>query len=302
MKSALTILLLLFMIEPGLARGGGEEYWDDRMGEEVFIWPQCEDPKNPIKRKNRTKIFLISPYEVARKMKRDDVELIDVRTDYEFEKIHLAGAVNIRYDHVLQTPFRDSDLKVLYCGECCCPEVYAAAAAFVRRGYRDDIAVLRGGLKEVGPLVLWLRGDTQTPKQLVNLACGPARDEVQELTQKIDLDIVPPIKFQFNKAILRGYSKKTLKMIADIMKRYRDIKLKVYGHTCEIGTPEYNLRLSDRRADAVAAYLIRRGIHSRRLRTEGFGDTKSIADNETEEGRKKNRRVEFEWLEADAPD
>ena len=223
-------------------------------------------------------------------------------SDYEFAKMHLAGAINIRYDHVLQTSFRKSDLKVLYCGECCCPEVYAAAAAFVRQGYRDDIAVLRGGLQELGPLGLWLLGKTKTPSQLVSLACGSAREAVTELTLKIDLEMVPPIKFQFNKAVLKNYSKKTLKMVAATMNRYRDIKLKVYGHTCEIGTPEFNLRLSHRRADAVAAYLIRRGIHSRRLRTEGFGDKKPIADNETEEGRRKNRRVEFQWLEADAPD
>jgi OOP family OmpA-OmpF porin len=67
----------------------------------------------------------------------------------------------------------------------------------------------------------------------------------------------------------------------------------VGGHTDSIGSDEYNLRLSQRRAEAVAAWLAAHGIAAARLTAKGFGESKPVADNRTAEGRQRNRRIEI---------
>ena len=73
--------------------------------------------------------------------------------------------------------------------------------------------------------------------------------------------------------------------------------LRVEGHTDNQGTPEYNQRLSDARANSVMAYLVKQGVEAGRVTAEGFGLTKPIATNDTDDGRQKNRRVEFHITE-----
>jgi outer membrane protein OmpA-like peptidoglycan-associated protein len=72
-----------------------------------------------------------------------------------------------------------------------------------------------------------------------------------------------------------------------------DLSLTVEGHTDNVGAPDYNKRLSDDRARSVVAALTAKGIEARRLKAAGFGQDKPVADNGTEEGRAKNRRVEL---------
>ncbi|MFT3769140.1 MAG: OmpA family protein [Minicystis sp.] len=73
--------------------------------------------------------------------------------------------------------------------------------------------------------------------------------------------------------------------------------MSIEGHTDNQGTPEYNQRLSDDRANAVLAYLVKKGIDPHRLTAKGYGLTKPRATNDTDEGRQKNRRVEFHITE-----
>ena len=80
------------------------------------------------------------------------------------------------------------------------------------------------------------------------------------------------------------------------MKGRPSMRIGVYGHTDSKGTPGGNLILSKQRAAAVRNYLQGKGIAANRLASEGFGQTKPIADNNTDEGRTKNRRVEFKIL------
>ena len=100
--------------------------------------------------------------------------------------------------------------------------------------------------------------------------------------------------FDFDKAVVKPEGKARLD---DLVGKIRDVTLEVViavGHTDSIGTEKYNQGLSVRRADAVKAYLVSKGIEANRIYTEGKGESQPIADNRTREGRAKNRRVEVE--------
>jgi len=77
------------------------------------------------------------------------------------------------------------------------------------------------------------------------------------------------------------------------LKVWGDVNVEVAGHTDSVGTDEHNMDLSQRRAEAVRAYLIGKGISAERLVAKGYGESQPVADNDTEAGRFKNRRVEL---------
>ena len=100
--------------------------------------------------------------------------------------------------------------------------------------------------------------------------------------------------FDFDKAVLKPEGKAKLD---DLTSKIQGINLEVIiavGHTDSVGTDTYNQRLSVRRAEAVKAYLVSKGIERNRVYTEGKGEKQPVADNRTAEGRAKNRRVEIE--------
>lgn len=101
------------------------------------------------------------------------------------------------------------------------------------------------------------------------------------------------INFERAKADLTPDSSQTLKELAEIANACPSFSIQIEGHTDAEGTDERNQRLSDRRAQAVADFLAQNGVDAKRLSTIGYGATRPIADNETAEGRAKNRRIEF---------
>jgi VWFA-related protein len=101
------------------------------------------------------------------------------------------------------------------------------------------------------------------------------------------------IEFESDQAAIRNESAPVVEDVARLMRQYPDMRLEVRGHTDDRGTPEYNLDLSHRRARAVADALIDRGIARSRLRVTGFGESRPVASNDSEEGRRRNRRTEF---------
>jgi outer membrane protein OmpA-like peptidoglycan-associated protein len=101
------------------------------------------------------------------------------------------------------------------------------------------------------------------------------------------------ILFAFNSAKLENSSKRILSGIATYLKNNADIKLAVEGHCDIVGTAQYNMVLSQKRANSVRDYLVARGIASSRLSPKGYGFSQPIADNMTAAGRAKNRRVVF---------
>ncbi|MBC7849590.1 MAG: OmpA family protein [Chitinophagaceae bacterium] len=85
-----------------------------------------------------------------------------------------------------------------------------------------------------------------------------------------------------------------LNQVAEILKADQILQVTITGHTDNAGKPEYNRALSKKRAEAVRAYLIKQGINALRLTSEGYGDEKPVGDNNTDDGKAKNRRVEIE--------
>lgn len=290
-------LALAALLLPSFAAGAGAAR---KSGYNPVVWKECpsafkkEELKNTIQRRVR----LLSPYDLEDMMKRGDpVEILDVRSAYDFGNDHLAGARNLPLERVSTDPLNKETMYVLYCGVCCCPEVPIAARALLERGV-NDVAVLRAGLEETGPLVVWKQRDSMLEEadNFIQLECGAARTAVKTLKKKMELDEIPPIEFELDSAILKNYSKDTLDEIHDVMRLYPGLRIKVHGHTCDMGGAEYNYRLSLRRAQAVKNYLTLKGIDETMIVTRGFGEDKPLAPNDSEENRELNRRVEFFWL------
>ncbi len=119
-------------------------------------------------------------------------------------------------------------------------------------------------------------------------APAPAPVAAQKVTYAADAF------FDFDKSVLKPEGRAKLD---DLVGKIKDINLEVIiavGHTDSVGSDAYNQRLSVRRAEAVKAYLVSKGIERNRIYTEGKGEKQPIADNRTAEGRAKNRRVEVE--------
>jgi OOP family OmpA-OmpF porin len=104
------------------------------------------------------------------------------------------------------------------------------------------------------------------------------------------------VLFDFDKAVIKPEGKSKLD---DLANKIRAVNLEVViaiGHTDSIGSDAYNQKLSVRRAEAVKAYLISKGVEPNRIYTEGKGEKQPVASNKTKEGRQKNRRVEIEVI------
>ncbi|MEN9795053.1 MAG: hypothetical protein RLZZ150_30, partial [Bacteroidota bacterium] len=105
-----------------------------------------------------------------------------------------------------------------------------------------------------------------------------------------------PILFAFNQSIIDSTSFYILDELADALERFERVVLEVQGHTDNIGGEEFNLRLSNARAEAVKSALVARGIDATRLRTKGYGFSMPVVPNDSPENQAKNRRTVFRIL------
>jgi outer membrane protein OmpA-like peptidoglycan-associated protein len=101
------------------------------------------------------------------------------------------------------------------------------------------------------------------------------------------------VNFDFDKATLRPESDGILARAAATLKEVAGPKIEVQGHTDNVGDDAYNAELSGRRAEAVRAWLVARGIAAQRLTAKGYGKSAPIATNDSDAGRAQNRRVEL---------
>lgn len=146
-------------------------------------------------------------------------------------------------------------------------------------------------------LVIDNRGDyyyqTIVTEQAMNQEVTADASSLKDELDKSGHVAVYGILFDTGKATLQPSSESVLGEIQKLLEQNADLKLRIEGHTDNVGQAAANQALSEKRAQAVKDWLVSHGIGAARLTAKGFGATKPVADNSTEDGRAKNRRVEL---------
>ena len=101
------------------------------------------------------------------------------------------------------------------------------------------------------------------------------------------------LEFDFGSDVIRPSSSEGLDLVAKLLKQNQTWRLKLSGHTDNKSTLKYNMNLSKKRVEAIKNYMVKNGVDPNHIVLKWYGPTKPIATNATEEGRQKNRRVEF---------
>lgn len=130
-----------------------------------------------------------------------------------------------------------------------------------------------------------------------------AREITESAVIENDLYLVPVeigqtirlnnIFFDSGKATLKPESNEELNNVVKLLNNSPNMEIEISGHTDNVGSDAFNLKLSDDRANAVMNYIVSQGIDQSRITAKGYGESKPIADNDTDKGRQTNRRVEF---------
>ena len=183
-----------------------------------------------------------------------------------------------------------------------------AVVAYINPARHDEVGSVRSGqsaLLEAGSYDIhaslfgaegWLRTVALNGKPHLTIELKPLK------TERLQVSGPPPtacaievygVNFDFDKAILRPDSEPMLKQVLALFTRSPRFNAEVGGHTDNVGTPEYNLQMSNARAAAVKAWLVAHGVATARVASRGYGDTRPLAPNSTDENRFKNRRVEL---------
>lgn len=145
---------------------------------------------------------------------------------------------------------------------------------------------------------IWAKVDSTTGQYTLTIVEKKAM--TQAITSSAIFDalerdgfMVIDIHFDFGKSTIQPESQQLIGQIVDMMKRNASLKVSVEGHTDNVGDPKSNKSLSSARAKAVLDAVAKGGVNAGRMNAMGWGEEKPVADNKTEEGRAKNRRVEL---------
>ncbi|WP_301359926.1 OmpA family protein [Stutzerimonas nitrititolerans] len=168
----------------------------------------------------------------------------------------------------------------------------AALGAIESSTYAGWGALIGGG---VAAAYCWANGTEEQTVAVVETVepIPTAEVEPEPVAEAVRVEL--DVKFDFDRAEVKSGSYDDIRNLADFMKEYGQTSTVVEGHTDSVGTDAYNQRLSERRANAVRDVLVNQhGLDSRRIEAVGYGESRPVADNATEEGRAINRRVEAE--------
>lgn len=128
---------------------------------------------------------------------------------------------------------------------------------------------------------------------LISEAGCPA---VEEEVKVIMTEALKGVRFETGKDVLLPNSFPLLDRVVEVMRAHPDYSMKISGHTDNVGSPELNMNLSEKRAAKVRLYLEEKGVDPARLTSKGYGETKPLVSNDTKVGRSSNRRVEFDII------
>lgn len=224
--------------------------------------------------------------------------------------IHMGSRVmHLGFDVTYEYGFTDTYSSKEKNGEVCCGEVFIPGWNVSDVSGTRKFTSIEAGLNISVPLSIFKHGKTvrrtvryEEPRPVVvakkRKSCY-SLEEITELIRKgedvrgLTICAIDLINFEHGKSTLTASSRTYLNQIATLMKN-TGMKVEVKGHTDSTGSEEFNMGLSKRRAEAVFNYLIQRGVSRSKITYSYYGESQPIESNETEEGRRINRRVEFE--------
>jgi outer membrane protein OmpA-like peptidoglycan-associated protein len=183
--------------------------------------------------------------------------------------------------------------------------VSGKATAYPALELGNDITVGYYRLEEPGGGTVWLHmeawyngGRDQPQSKLIVVETRPMEQKLQGNAAAMQTALaetgrvaVYGINFDFGKATLRPDSASVLGDVLALLNAEPGLRIGIEGHTDNVGQPAFNRKLSADRAASVKTWLVANGIDAGRLQTAGYGDTRPLADNRSDEGRAKNRRV-----------
>ena len=213
------------------------------------------------------------------------------------QRFYLQGDYAARKDHE-DTPFQDADnpyyftARLVRDGQIVNAAVFVAESAgleWMEAGVKQPI-VIRFGQPVIGVDVISSKQADFRPVEIK----APEMAKALSTTGMID---IYGILFDVDRAELRSESRATLEEVANLLKSDPSLRLEVAGHTDNTGGADHNMKLSVARAAAVVSALVGTyGIDKTRLQPKGYGDTKPVAPNDSEQGRSRNCRVELRKL------
>ena len=173
------------------------------------------------------------------------------------------------------------------------PPIKKRGKVFLKKGFHKiEVQYFQGPRYQVALVLSYIKNGKEIPFNIKDFI--PLK--INETKCKINLKIGDKILFDFNKYNLK---KSAEEILVQLIKELKNIKFKeiiIEGHTDSIGSEVYNLKLSKKRAKAVANFLIQNGVPEEKIKIIGYGEKKPIASNKTEIGRAKNRRVEIKII------
>ena len=230
----------------------------------------------------------------------DDVEGKVIRYEYEHKPTTSVLEIERNYEAVLKAKGFD-------------PVVVGRATKYTGLGLNDEDMIGYWRWEEPGKGMIWVNlhvyynGGHDNPQSTLIIVETKAMQQTLEANAAVESKpasladalktnghvAVYGITFDFNKASIRPEAAPELNKVQAMLTANPTMKLNIEGHTDSIGLPAYNQKLSADRADALKAWLVAHGTDAGRLSAAGFGDTKPVGDNSTEDGRSQNRRVEL---------
>jgi outer membrane protein OmpA-like peptidoglycan-associated protein len=170
--------------------------------------------------------------------------------------------------------------------------VAAAEAAAARLGPKTFLEI-RSSVLDIKGLALGIAGSAGGIVATVQQVRQAMQDlGATETPIEVRVDLPADVLFDFDKATIRSDAAQALAKLATVIRGFPSAQVLLEGHTDSVGNDAYNLSLSERRAEAVKAWLSgKESIDVSRFKTQGFGESKPVASNDADDGRQKNRRV-----------